>query len=231
MSNGMGFGPDDAPDGSYEGNYGGALSEDAALSDVMAQIALAQQKTRDKMSARRAKARQLDDLILNQNVQVPAYAQNLVNFTPARSKIANVNNYPGMVNPESNWHGINAQGYTPGSDDNNIDGGSDPYNRVQRRTPNYGAYVDLYKDLVAAQPAGMSKSDWGKQHWERHGGQEGRNFYGPSEIYYPPGPDGTQKMRFITYAQPPAFNGGSPPKLPYENAYQNAFDNESGGYW
>jgi hypothetical protein len=217
----MGFGPDDAPDGSYEGNYGGALSEDAALSDVMAQIALAQQKTRDRMSARRDKARQLEDVVLNQNVQVPEYARNLVNFTPARSKIANANNYPGMVNPESDWHGVNAQNFTPGSDDNNNEmwGGADPYNRVQQRIPDYGAYVDLYKDLIAAQPAGMSKSNWGKQHWERHGGQEGRNFYGPSQINHPVGPDGTTSISFIDYAQPPAFNGSKRPELAYENAY------------
>jgi len=144
---------------------------------------------------------------------LPAY-RDFLDFTPARSKIANVNNYRGLVDPKSGWHGVNTLNFTPGSDDDIIDGGADPYMYTRRRSPDYAAYVDLYNDLVAAQPAGMSKSDWGRRHWERHGGQEGRDFYGPSQINYPMQPDGTQMTEFRDYAQPPAFG-----PLAYKNAW------------
>lgn len=56
-----------------------------------------------------------------------------------------------------------------------MDGGGGEIRR-RSRTPDYAAYVDMYDDLLAAQPGNMSKADWGRRHWERHGGQEGRRF-------------------------------------------------------
>jgi|3_EtaG_2_1085321.scaffolds.fasta_scaffold02306_5 hypothetical protein len=38
----------------------------------------------------------------------------------------------------------------------------------------YRDYVQKYPDLVAAKPAGMSDAEWGKQHYEAHGEEEGR---------------------------------------------------------
>ena len=105
-------------------------------------------------------------------------------------------------------------GSTPQSANVDIDGGADPYMYTRRRSPDYAAYVDLYNDLVAAQPAGMSKSDWGRRHWERHGGREGRDFYGPGQINYPVGPDGMMKTKFITRPQPPMFNLATNPGMP-----------------
>lgn len=50
------------------GDFGDGLEGDGALSNVMRDIAMTQQRTRDRMSARRDKARalQLDDLVLQQ---------------------------------------------------------------------------------------------------------------------------------------------------------------------
>ena len=38
----------------------------------------------------------------------------------------------------------------------------------------YQDYVQKYPDLVAAKPAGMTNAEWGKQHYEAHGEEEGR---------------------------------------------------------
>ena len=38
----------------------------------------------------------------------------------------------------------------------------------------YRDYVQKYPDLVAAKPAGMTNAEWGKQHYEAHGEEEGR---------------------------------------------------------
>ena len=46
-------------------------------------------------------------------MQQPTNKLNLVNFTPARSLIANARNYPGMVNPESDWHSDRARDADP----------------------------------------------------------------------------------------------------------------------
>ena len=67
-----------------------------------------------------------------------------------------------------------------------IDGGGGERRR-RNRTPDYAAYVDMYDDLLAAQPGNMSKADWGRRHWERHGGQEGRRF-GPAGMPMVSGP-------------------------------------------
>ena len=98
------------------------------------------------------------------------------------------------------------------------------------RTADYERYVDLYDDLLAAQPGNLSKSDWGRRHWERHGGKEGRDFYGPSQITHPVRPDGTQSMEFFDYVAPPPFNTNAlnPPAIANPGsanpvAYGNAF--------
>ena len=41
----------------------------------------------------------------------------------------------------------------------------------------YEGYVDSYSGLIeAAEKSGMSKEEFGKQHWKDHGKDEGRNF-------------------------------------------------------
>jgi hypothetical protein len=49
-------------------------------------------------------------------LQQPTNSLDLVNFTPARSRIANARNYPGMVNPESDWHSDRARAANPWAD-------------------------------------------------------------------------------------------------------------------
>ena len=61
---------------------------------------------------RRTQQRQLEDMTLQQ----PTNSLDLVNFTPARSRIANARNYPGMVNPESDWHSDRARAANPWAD-------------------------------------------------------------------------------------------------------------------
>jgi hypothetical protein len=58
---------------------------------------------------RRTGQRVAPDITLEQ----PENSLNLVNFTPARSLIANARNYPGMVNPESDWHDDRARAADP----------------------------------------------------------------------------------------------------------------------
>ena len=107
------FGPDDAPDGSYSGDFGGDIDGGAPLG-----MSLFQHREKARLSARdieeamnraRSRQRELDPITLQQ----PTNKLNLVNFTPARSLIANARNYPGMVNPESDWHSDRARDADP----------------------------------------------------------------------------------------------------------------------
>jgi len=87
--------------------------------------------------------------------------------------------------------------------------------RKPARIPDYERYVDMYDDLLAAQPDHLSKADWGRRHWERHGGAEGRRFGpNPDELSFNPNFE-TQDV-----LNPPAIaNPGSANPVAYGNAF------------
>ena len=95
-----------------------------------------------------------------------------------------------------------------------IDGGGE-LRRKLPRTADYERYVDMYDDLLAAQPDHLSKADWGRRHWERHGGAEGRRFGpNPDELSFNPNFE-TQDV-----LNPPAIaNPGSTNPVAYGNAF------------
>ena len=92
------FGPDDA---------GGA--PEMSLFQHREKARLSARDIIEAMNKARSQQVELDPITLQQ----PTNKLNLVNFTPARSLIANARNYPGMVNPESDWHSDRARDADP----------------------------------------------------------------------------------------------------------------------